>query len=126
MGGTSNDITKLPPERVRKGRFDEIFFVDLPSWLVRRQILVVHLAKRGRDPSAFDLDELAQRMEGFSGAEVEQVVLSSLYAAFAHDQELTTQLIEEEIARTVPLSVTASEKIQALREWASDRAVPAG
>jgi SpoVK/Ycf46/Vps4 family AAA+-type ATPase len=110
---------------VRKGRFDEIFFVDLPSSAVRREILAVHLRRRGRDPVQFDLDGLAQRMEGFSGAEIEQVVLSSLYSAFAQHRELTTDFVDEEITRTVPLCVTAAEKIASLRQWASARAVPA-
>jgi SpoVK/Ycf46/Vps4 family AAA+-type ATPase len=122
---TSNDISKLPPELVRKGRFDEIFFVDLPVQQVRETILAVHLRKRGRDPGQFALAELAARMEGFSGAEIEQVVLSALYAAFAHDAELADQHLAAEIARTVPLSTTMAEPIAALREWAKRRAVPA-
>lgn len=122
---TCNDIDDLPPELFRKGRFDEIFFLDLPDDEVRREILAVHLARRGRDPAAFDLEGLAARMQGYSGSEIEQVVLSGLYSAFARNRELSTELIEEEIGRTVPLWVTAHEKIEHLREWADKRAVPA-
>jgi AAA+ superfamily predicted ATPase len=123
---TSNDISKLPPELVRKGRFDEIFFVDLPVQNVRETILAVHLSKRGRDPAGFALAELAARMEGFSGAEIEQVVLSALYAAFAQGAEIADRHLQDEIARTVPLSTTMAEPIAALREWARKRAVAAG
>jgi SpoVK/Ycf46/Vps4 family AAA+-type ATPase len=122
---TSNDISKLPPELVRKGRFDEIFFVDLPQQDARETILAVHLKKRDRDPTQFALPELAARMEGFSGAEIEQVVLSALYAAFAQQAELGNQHVADEIARTVPLSTTMAEPIAALRKWAKHRAVPA-
>jgi hypothetical protein len=122
---TCNDIERLPPELLRKGRFDEIFFVDLPDAEARREILAVHLLRRGRDPAAFDLQDLAARMDGFSGAEIEQTVISSLYSAFAHGAELDAAGIGEEITRTVPLSATAREKIDALRSWARGRAVPA-
>ncbi|HEX2676643.1 MAG TPA: AAA family ATPase [Polyangiales bacterium] len=122
---TCNAIDELPPELVRKGRFDEIFFLDLPGSEVRREILAVHLRRRGRDPARFDLDGLAARMEGYSGAEIEQVVVSSLYSAFAHGRELSTELIDEEIGRTVPLFVTAHERITHLRDWAATRAVSA-
>jgi SpoVK/Ycf46/Vps4 family AAA+-type ATPase len=122
---TCNDIEKLPPELVRKGRFDEIFFVDLPSAEVRRSIFAVHLTRRGRDPSRFDLDALAAQSEGFSGAELEQVVLAALYTAFAERGDLSQALLEHEIARTVPLSRTAAEKIGRLRAWAQGRTVPA-
>jgi len=122
---TCNDITKLPPELVRKGRFDEIFFVDLPSAEVRSSILAVHLARRGRDASRYDLQRLAELSDGFSGAELEQVVLSSLYTAFAGHSDLTQEHLEQEIERTVPLSVTAAEKIHKLRAWSVGRTVPA-
>jgi hypothetical protein len=122
---TCNDITRLPPELVRKGRFDEIFFVDLPAPDVRKTILAVHLKKRGRDPSRYDLDALAAHTGGFSGAELEQVVLAALYSAFAGGHELATQDLLDEIARTVPLSTTMAEQIEALRAWAQKRAVPA-
>jgi SpoVK/Ycf46/Vps4 family AAA+-type ATPase len=122
---TSNDISKLPPELVRKGRFDEIFFVDLPGQAVRETILAVHLRKRGRDPAQFALAALAARMEGFSGAEIEQVVLSAMYAAFSQNQTLGDAHLASEIARTVPLATTMAEPISALRKWARNRAVPA-
>jgi hypothetical protein len=122
---TCNDIERLPPELLRKGRFDEIFFVDLPNLEARREILAVHLRRRGRDPAIFDLPDLALRMSGFSGAEIEQAVLSALYSAFAHGGDLNHDLIADEIRRTVPLYATAREKIEALRKWAVGRAVPA-
>jgi AAA+ superfamily predicted ATPase len=122
---TANDITSLPPELLRKGRFDEIFFVDLPSHEVRAEILALHLAKRKRDPGAFDLDALAALTEGFSGAELEQVVVAALYAAFADGTELDEAHLRDEIAMTQPLSVTMSEPILALRSWAKGRTVPA-
>jgi SpoVK/Ycf46/Vps4 family AAA+-type ATPase len=123
---TCNAIERLPPELVRKGRFDEIFFVDLPSEEARREILAVHLRRRGRDPQAFALADLAACMPGFSGAEIEQMVLSALYSAFARGGELTQELLAAEIARTVPLCMTAGEKIDKLRSWAAGRTVPAG
>jgi hypothetical protein len=122
---TCNDIEKLPPELVRKGRFDEIFFVDLPSTEVRSAILAVHLKRRSRDPARFDLATLAARTEGFSGAELEQVVLSALYTAFADKTELDDAHLLQEIGQTVPLSQTAAEKISTLRTWAQGRTVPA-
>ncbi|MFW5875632.1 MAG: AAA family ATPase, partial [Myxococcota bacterium] len=122
---TANDVTRLPPELLRKGRFDEIFFVDLPGREVRREILAVHLRRRQRDPGAFDLDVLADATDGFSGAEIEQAVVSALYTAFAAASELGTDAVLEEIRQTVPLSVTMAEKIDALRHWARRRTVPA-
>jgi len=122
---TCNDIERLPPELLRKGRFDEIFFVDLPTAEVRREILAVHLTRRGRKPEAFALDAVAEATPGFSGAELEQVVVSGLYAAFARGTDLTDALLIEEAMRTVPLYTTAREKIEALRTWADGRTVPA-
>jgi AAA+ superfamily predicted ATPase len=122
---TCNDIERLPPELLRKGRFDEIFFVDLPSAEVRREILAVHLRRRDRDPRRFALEGLAAATPGFSGAELEQVVVSALYSAFARGNELNDECLYEEIARTVPLSVTAREKVEALRTWADGRTVAA-
>jgi SpoVK/Ycf46/Vps4 family AAA+-type ATPase len=123
---TANDVTRLPPELLRKGRFDEIFFVDLPEEPARAAIFTLHLARRGRDASAFDVEALASATEGFSGAEIEQVIVSALYTAFARDEEVTQALLEEEVRITRPLAVTMREKIEALREWARDRTVPAG
>lgn len=122
---TANDVSKLPPELVRKGRFDELFFVDLPDEPTRAAILALHLKKRQRAPEAFDLARLAAETEGFSGAELEQAVVSSLYSAFAEGGDLTTELLAEEIRATVPLSATMPERLSALRRWAEGRAVMA-
>jgi len=122
---TANQISQLPPELMRKGRFDEIFFIDLPNRDDRKEILSVHLRKRKRDPSAFDLDGLADASAGFSGAEIEQAIVSALYTAFSHSTDLTTQLLLEELRATKPLSVTRKEEITALREWAQGRTVMA-
>jgi SpoVK/Ycf46/Vps4 family AAA+-type ATPase len=122
---TSNDISSLPPEFLRKGRFDEIFFVDLPAAEERKTIFAIHLSRHKQDPSRFDLEKLAAASEGFSGAEIEEAVTSSLYAAFNQKTPLTMEMVVKEIHATYPLSVTMKEKIDALREWARERAVPA-
>jgi ATP-dependent 26S proteasome regulatory subunit len=122
---TCNEIQALPPELLRKGRFDEIFFVDLPNAKVRAEILAVHLARRGRKPGGFNLDAIAEATESFSGAELEQVVVSGLYAAFAKGCDLNDALLLDEAAKTVPLYDTAREKIESLRLWADGRTVPA-
>lgn len=122
---TANDVTALPPELMRKGRFDEIFFVDLPGRDARRAIFEIHLTRRKRDPGGFDPDALAAAAEGFSGAEIEQAIVAAMYAAFAEDRELTAADILAEISATRPLSVLMSEKIEALRAWADGRCVSA-
>jgi hypothetical protein len=122
---TCNQIAQLPPELLRKGRFDEIFFLDLPSREERKEIFAVHLAKRKRDPSGFDLDALADASEGFSGAEIEAGVVSALYTAFSQGSELETGLVVRELKGTKPLSVTRAEDVEALRDWARDRTVMA-
>jgi SpoVK/Ycf46/Vps4 family AAA+-type ATPase len=122
---TSNDVSSLPPELLRKGRFDEIFFVDLPDLEARKTIFAIHLKGHKPGPEGFDIDALAQAAEGFSGAEIQQAVASALYAAFAKKTGLTTEMILKEIHSTFPLSVTMREKVEALREWARDRTVPA-
>ena len=122
---TCNQIDALPPELIRKGRFDEIFFIDLPTTDERRQIFSIHLAHRHRDPAGFDLAALAAASEGFSGAEIEQAVVSALYTAFARGVEISTDLIVDELKATKPLSVTRAEDIEELREWARGRAVSA-
>lgn len=122
---TANNIEALPPELMRKGRFDEIFFVDLPNAANRAGILKIHLQRRQRDPGDFDLPALAHAAEGFSGAELEQVIMASLYRAFAEDSELETRHILAEIAATRPLSVVLGEKIANLRAWAKERCVEA-
>jgi SpoVK/Ycf46/Vps4 family AAA+-type ATPase len=122
---TANDIERLPPEFLRKGRFDEIFFVDLPDLETRRDIFRIHLENRGQDPHSIDLEFLAREAEGFSGSEIEEVVLSGLYSAFSEETTLDTEALDREVKGTVPLSVTMGEKVQALREWASQRTVSA-
>jgi len=121
---TANDISALPPELVRKGRFDEIFFVDLPNPDVRKQILGIHLANRGQIAGQFDLDRLAAAMDGFSGAEIEQAIVSALYAAHAKGEPLALAHVLDEVARTRPLAVVMREKIDLLRDWAAGRTVP--
>jgi len=125
LAATSNNITVLPPEMLRKGRFDEIFFVDLPNAEVRGALFGLHLKKRGRDASAFDLAKLAGASEGFSGAEIEQAIVAGLYTAFHAKQQLTTEILIAEIQGTQPLSVTRAEEVQSIRAWAKTRAVPA-
>ena len=125
LAATSNNINKLPPEMLRKGRFDEIFFVDLPSEEVRGSMYALHLKKRGRDAGAFELPTLAAASAGFSGAEIEQSIASALYTAFGKKQELNTEILLGEIRGTQPLSVTRAEDVQAIREWARSRAVAA-
>jgi ATP-dependent 26S proteasome regulatory subunit len=125
LAATSNNITVLPPEMMRKGRFDEIFFVDLPNAEVRAALFELHLKKRGREATAFDLTKLGAGSEGFSGAEIEQVIVAGLYSAFAQKQQLTTEILLAEIRATQPLSVTRAEEVEAIRRWARTRAVPA-
>ena len=118
---TANDVSILPPEFLRKGRFDEIFFVDLPDAQARTALFTIHLRKRGKDPAAFDLPRLVEATEGFGGSEVEQAIVAALYTAFSIGQPLTTETIRQEITRTRPLNQTMGERIQALREWARER-----
>lgn len=120
---TSNDVQQLPPELMRKGRFDEIFFVDLPATNERKEIFSIHLKKRKRDPEKFDLEMLGEASAGYSGAEIEQAVVGALFSAF-HDgmREMTTEDLHRTIKASVPLSITMREGIQRLREWAETRA----
>ena len=122
---TSNDIERLPPELVRKGRLDEIFFVDLPDAKAREEILKIHLKRRKQDPAIFDMAAMLAKCEGFSGAEIEQAVVGSLYAAHAAGEKLSTANVVAELERTRPLSVVMAEKIAYLRIWAADRTVKA-
>ena len=122
---TANDVSMLPPELLRKGRFDEIFFVDLPLFKERKEIFRVHLAKRKMDPSKFDLDTLARSSAGYSGAEIEESVISAMFDVFYEKQDLTTERLLESLRQTVPLSKTMSEDIDTLRKWAEGRARPA-
>ncbi|HLK57377.1 MAG TPA: AAA family ATPase, partial [Chthonomonadaceae bacterium] len=119
---TSNDVTALPPELLRKGRFDEIFFIDLPSPDERKDIFLIHLKKRKRNPEEFDLGRLAEATPGFSGAEIEACVVDALYDAFDENKTLTTESIVAAAHHTVPLSMTMRERIEDLREWANTRA----
>lgn len=122
---TCNDILQLPPELVRKGRFDEIFFIDLPSPTEREAVFKLHLKKRQRAPEAFDLPALVAASEGFSGAEIEQAILSALYAAFAERKELATGHILTELRTTHPLSAVRRDAVDELRQWAQGRTVMA-
>ena len=122
---TANSIESLPPELLRKGRFDEIFFVDLPAAAERRDIFAIHLRKRQRDLKRFDLAQLAELAEGFSGAEIEQAVIAALYNAFDEGCDIEMRHVAEAIRASVPLSRTMREDIAKLREWASDRTRPA-
>lgn len=122
---TSNDVSLLPPELLRRGRFDEVFFVDLPTPAEREAIVSLHLARRRRDPSTFDLNAIATASEGFSGAELEGAVVGALYRAYADGSELTTDRITQELGHTTPLSRTRAEDIDRMRAWAAGRAVPA-
>lgn len=119
---TANDISELPPELLRKGRLDEIFFVDLPSPEERQEIFAIHLAKRGRAAGGFDLESLAGAAHDFSGAEIEESINSALYDAFHERQEITTRHILDALGQTVPLARTMDEHISRLRNWAEGRA----
>jgi SpoVK/Ycf46/Vps4 family AAA+-type ATPase len=125
VAATSNNVTVLPPELIRKGRFDELFFVDLPNQAERKQIFAIQLAKRKRNAADFDLDQVATAAQAYSGAEIDAAVQTALYAAYSEKKLLTTQLLLDALAQTVPLSTTRAEEIQALRTWARTRAVRA-
>jgi len=122
---TANRVERLPGEFLRKGRFDELFFVDLPNPEERKEIFRIHLSKRRRDIGRFDLDQLVKVCEGFSGAEIEQALVAAMYEAFAQDREFTQLDIIAAIRATLPLSKTMSEQVTALRDWAGQRARPA-
>jgi SpoVK/Ycf46/Vps4 family AAA+-type ATPase len=122
---TANQVQELPAELLRKGRFDEIFFVDLPSPDARVEILRVHLARRQLVPDDFALPALAAASAGFSGAELEQAIVAALYTAHAEQTPLSTDLLMQEIRQSRPLSVLMAEQVEALRAWAVERTVPA-
>lgn len=122
--GAANDISRMPPELLRKGRFDEIFFVDLPSLEERKQIAEIHLRMRKQDPAQFDVARIAEATEGFSGAELEQAVIASLYRALHAKEPLTTEAVLESVRATVPLSVSRREDVAKLRENAKGRFTP--
>jgi SpoVK/Ycf46/Vps4 family AAA+-type ATPase len=122
---TANRLERLPGEFLRKGRFDEIFFVDLPNSEERKAIFTIHLLKRREDISRFDLEQLANIADGFSGAEIEQAIIAAMYEAFAQDREFTQLDIIAAVKSTLPLSKTMNEQVTALRDWARQRARPA-
>lgn len=118
---TANDVSQLPPEFLRKGRFDEVFFVDLPAAEARCAIIEIHLLKRRQEPDAFDLDVLTEATEGFSGAEIEQAIVAALFTAFSDGDNLNTATLLEEIGATRPIADTMPERIADLRAWAEGR-----
>jgi SpoVK/Ycf46/Vps4 family AAA+-type ATPase len=117
---TANDVGALPPEIIRRGRFDEVFFLDLPTQAERREIIAVHLRKRRRDPARFDVRRLASESDGYTGAELEQAIIDAMYSAFAHERDIATEDVITAIARTVPLSKSQREVIERLRAWLRD------
>jgi len=125
VAATCNNVTVLPPELIRKGRFDELFFVDLPNQAERRQILSIQLAKRKRNPAGFDLETVAAAAKGYSGAEIDAAVQTAMYEAYSDKKDVTTQSLLDALKATVPLSTTRAEEVVALREWARTRAVSA-
>ncbi len=125
VAATANNIETLPPEMLRKGRFDDIFFVDLPDETERKQIFEIHLARRKRAVNTFDIDFLSKSSSGFSGAEIEQSIIDALYKTFPLNRDIQTQDILNVLKDTIPLSKTMEEKIAQLRAWAGDRAKPA-
>jgi len=122
---TANNVETLPPELLRKGRFDEIFFVDLPNTAERKEIFSIHLKMRKREPAQFDLERLAAASEGFSGSEIEQAIIAALYDAYEKKGDIATESILEAIKDTYPLSVTMREAIDSRRQWSIGRARPA-
>ncbi|MGZ3534199.1 MAG: AAA family ATPase [Thermodesulfobacteriota bacterium] len=125
LAATANDIYRLPPEFLRKGRFDEIFFVDLPDSETRRSLFSIHLRKRGLKPESFDCNLLAEKASDFSGAEIEQAVISALYRASSKKEPVSTHHILEQISLTKPLALLKEEEITSLRDWAKERTIPA-
>ncbi|MCA9524109.1 MAG: AAA family ATPase [Myxococcales bacterium] len=119
---TANDVSMLPPELLRKGRFDEIFFVDLPTNDEREEIFTIHIEKKKRDPKAFDIKKLVAASQGFSGSEIEQAIVSGLYDAFYAAREIDTETIVNSAQEIIPLSYTMKERIDWMREWSKSRA----
>jgi SpoVK/Ycf46/Vps4 family AAA+-type ATPase len=122
---TANEVISLPPELLRRGRFDEIFFVDLPDERARAEILAIHLRRHGRDPARFSVATAARSTDHFSGAELEQVVVAALYRAFAAGRDVADDDLRRSASEIVPLYRTYEERVKALRTWARDRARPA-
>src|SRR5438270_250153 len=125
VAATCNNVSALPPELIRKGRFDELFFVDLPNQAERKQIFSIQLARRKRSPTDYDLDRVSAAARGYSGAEIDAAVQTAMYAAYSQKKDLSTQALLDALKSTVPLSTTRAEEIQELRDWAQKRAVPA-
>jgi hypothetical protein len=125
VAATCNNVNVLPPELIRKGRFDEIFFVDLPNAAEREAVFRNQIKRRQMDPAKFDVSKLSAASEGYSGAEIDAAIQSAMYAAFAENATITTEMIVRELTTTVPLSTTRAEEIAKLRAWAAARAVPA-
>lgn len=119
---TANNIAGLPPELLRKGRFDEIWFVDLPGKKERQEIFSIHIKRKNRDVSAFDLELLATQTPGYTGSEIEQIVLAGLFRAFSKGADITTETLLDVARETAPLSVTMADQIAAMREWGKERA----
>ena len=122
MIATANNVHQLPPELLRKGRFDEIFFCDLPDREDRRQIMDIHLRKKNRDPGQFDMDKIVDATVDYSGAELEQAVIAALYDAFDSGNDLATEGLLKTVSEIVPLAITMREMIDSMREWARTRA----
>lgn len=119
---TANGISQLPPELMRKGRFDELFFVDLPNDTEREEIWKIHICKKARNPENFNIQKLASNSDGFTGAEIEAALADAMFAAFDDDKEVADPYIVQAISQTVPLSKTMGDQIEALRTWAKGRA----
>jgi ATP-dependent 26S proteasome regulatory subunit len=122
---TANDVRHMPPEMLRKGRFDEIFWVDLPNIHERQQIFEIHLRRRRRDPKKFDSWKLAEASDRFSGAEIEQAIVDAMFDGFGKDREFNTTDVLRALRATVPLAITMDQSIKELKEWARDRTRPA-
>ena len=125
MVATANNLDALPPELMRKGRFDEVFFVDLPDGAARRRIIEIHLGRRKRNAAEFAIDELVAATDGFSGAEIEQLIIAAMYEAFGSGSELYDTHLISQAKSTRPLGVLMRERIAELRQWAQGRCVPA-
>jgi len=122
---TANDISQLPPELLRKGRVDEIFFVDLPTQKEREEIFKIHLKKKGRNPDNFKIEKFAEKTKGYSGAEIEEIIKEALFQAYDKAREVSDDDILNAIDKIFPLSRTMYETIEKLRKWAKSRAIPA-
>ena len=125
MGDTANDVTQLPPELLRKGRFDELWFVDLPNDRERESIWQLVITRHGRDPEQFDVTQLARITDGFTGSEIEAAFTEALFLAFAQEREPSDLDIAKVLTEFVPLSKQMADQINGLRQWAKGRARPA-